>query len=87
MANLNKWDRYWHLYKLTEQDYEDLKEAQSSACAVCQEPLEDKAVVDHCHRTGKVRGLLCQQCNSGLGFFKDSILSLLRAIKYLIKGK
>ena len=87
MTNLNKWDRYWHLYKLTQQDYEDLLDRQEGLCKICTEPLDDSGVVDHCHTTGKVRGLLCQQCNSGLGFFKDSILSLLRAIKYLIKGK
>jgi hypothetical protein len=40
-------------------------------------------IVDHDHKIGKVRGLLCDQCNKGLGHFKDSKETLLKAIKYL----
>lgn len=42
-----------------------------------------KLVVDHCHSSGKVRGLLCHNCNRALGLFQDSMSSLTRAIEYL----
>jgi hypothetical protein len=42
--------------------------------------------VDHCHNTGKIRGILCTKCNTGLGSFKDNIELLMNAIKYL-KGE
>lgn len=50
-------------------------------CQICEEvgPL----VVDHCHSTGKVRGMLCQPCNQGLGHFKDRPAVMAQAIKYL----
>ena len=43
-------------------------------------------VVDHCHKTGKIRGLICDSCNVGLGRFKDNIDNLKNAIKYLEKN-
>jgi hypothetical protein len=43
----------------------------------------DLAMVDHCHRTNKTRGILCRQCNGGLGNFQDNPENLLRAIQYL----
>lgn len=42
--------------------------------------------IDHCHVTGKIRGILCRNCNTGLGFFKDSQIRLLQAIDYLKKN-
>ena len=50
-------------------------------CCICGEKQE--LVIDHDHRTGKVRGLLCGSCNKGLGFFKDNKKYLNSAIKYL----
>jgi hypothetical protein len=57
-------------------------------CAICGSEetnniKTNKMYVDHCHETGKVRGLLCNGCNSGLGHFKDSINNLKLAIEYL----
>lgn len=83
-----KWDDMWRLYGLSQANYQDMAEEQEGRCAVCDEPFNDDDNVDHCHRTGKVRGLLCSHCNKGLGFFKDSVPKLLKAIKYLItRGK
>jgi len=50
-------------------------------CVICGST--EKLVVDHCHITNKVRGMLCNHCNRGLGHFKDNIESLEKAIKYL----
>ena len=60
--------------------------AQDGGCAICK--VKDNGTyeyfsVDHCHKTLKVRGLLCTNCNNGLGRFKDRIDLLDAAIKYL----
>jgi hypothetical protein len=55
-------------------------------CQICDQKPEKKLVVDHCHKTGKVRGLLCQQCNLGLGAFRDNQDILDRAKLYLNKS-
>ena len=62
----------------------DFREKQGTLCAICggDKGLEALAL-DHCHSTGKLRGLLCRDCNLGLGNFKDSIEILHRAIEYL----
>lgn len=60
---------------------------QGDRCAICGADLlslPSRCVhADHCHATGALRGVLCQRCNSGLGFFKDDEARLLAAIKYL----
>jgi hypothetical protein len=72
-------------YGITLERFEELKAAQNNSCAVCNSLFSDseKACVDHCHTTNKVRGLLCHNCNRALGLFKDSLHSLNNAIKYL----
>lgn len=59
---------------------------QHHLCALCSTSL-DRFVIDHCHKTGQVRGILCYQCNTGLGFFNDSTDQLRIAIDYLEKFK
>lgn len=71
-------------YGLTQDDYDAMLQDQRGACAICNEPM-DKPHVDHNHTTGKVRGLLCQHCNMGLGHFRDSPLRLRLASAYLEK--
>lgn len=75
-------------FAMSEQDYFDKLHAQHGGCAICGKHPEnnwdgDWLTVDHSHKSGKVRGLLCGACNSGLGFFYDSIENLEAAIKYL----
>lgn len=72
-------------YGLTVEDYEIMFRAQGGTCPICLEALPngESASVDHCHRTGKVRGLLHRKCNAGLGMFKDDAQILRRALKYL----
>lgn len=74
-------------YSLTEESFIRLFNIQGRRCSICRtefikEDLRD-VHIDHCHRTGKVRGLLCTFCNKGLGDFKDNIRSLIRAVYYL----
>lgn len=80
-------------YGLSIDEYNKMFEEQQGKCAICCSFISnlDKsnkpAVVDHCHTTGKVRGLLCMQCNSLLGYAYDNIQILENAIKYLNQTK
>jgi len=80
--------RAWtlRLYGLTGSEYEELAAYQNWVCAICGKKETSKRgnlAVDHDHKTGKVRGLLCHKCNSGLGSFGDSPELLKSAINYL----
>lgn len=73
-------------YNIDLETYNQLLVDQNHKCAICktdETSLSKKLSVDHDHATGKIRGLLCQHCNLGLGHFKDNIDLLLDAIKYL----
>lgn len=73
-------------YGITQEDFDKMFSEQGGRCKICgthQEHCRRTLAIDHCHTTGKVRGLLCDNCNRGLGFFKDNIESLKAAIKYL----
>lgn len=71
-------------YGITLEQYEQLEKKQKGVCAICGNKNQNKKLdVDHCHKTGKVRGLLCSNCNNGLGKFKDDKTLLNKAIKYL----
>lgn len=65
--------------------YEDMLKNQDNKCAICKLEHSNlkKLHVDHCHKTGKVRGLLCNNCNNGLGKLGDSVENLELAIQYL----
>lgn len=89
-AKKNKHRRKYYVLKyttgLTKQQYEELAAAQKYKCAICTSPLSNngnKLSVDHCHITYLVRGLLCNKCNFGLGYFDDDPAKLLKAIDYL----
>lgn len=74
---------------LTETQFAEMLIAQGGLCLVCRCDLGHlkrdggRIHVDHCHRSGRVRGLLCLQCNVGLGMFRDSPALLIAAVKYL----
>lgn len=77
-------------YNLTVEQYNEMLKEQNHKCCICGMDEVDngrKLAVDHCHKTQKVRGLLCNFCNVGLGSFKDNINSLSKAISYLTKDK
>ena len=71
-------------YGITPEQYTTMLANQESKCAVCGNTMTNPHI-DHCHTTGKVRGLLCINCNQGLGKFKDDIDKLQHAIDYLNK--
>lgn len=79
-------------FGLSLEAYEKMHEAQNGLCAICHKPetaknnydaVTRKLAVDHCHKTGKIRQLLCTLCNQGLGSFKDDPVLIQAAIEYL----
>lgn len=68
---------------LSSKQYSDLLIKQKGCCAICKKKSKQKLVVDHCHEQGYIRGLLCRNCNAGLGQFLDNPLILEAAIGYL----
>lgn len=78
-------------YGITEDEYTSMLAQQNGVCAICKcaETAKSNAgyvknlAVDHCHSTGKIRGLLCHGCNTAIGKLKDDIELLNNAIKYL----
>jgi hypothetical protein len=87
-----EYSRETHLmrkYKLPIERYNQMLKEQDNKCKICSYEFGQKQgdiYVDHCHATKEVRGLLCQGCNSGLGYFKDNKDALAKAIDYLNKG-
>jgi hypothetical protein len=87
--NREKVKRYrqdWHLrkkYGIGLDEYEKRLADQGGVCAICSLPGEDTLDVDHDHKTGAVRALLCHLCNIGLGAFADDPARLERAMGYL----
>ena len=82
-------------YGITLDHYLWMAERQNGECAICGyrsinpkavSSLKTDLVVDHCHLTSRIRGLLCSNCNSGIGFLKENKNILLRAIEYLESG-
>ena len=77
-------------YGLTIETYNQMLFEQNGKCVICGIPQEEMMrpfAVDHCHRTGKVRGLLCFCCNTMLGKVNDNVNILISAIEYLERSK
>ena len=74
-------------YNLSIEEYDALLEAQNNSCKVCgthaKNNLKGKLYVDHCHITGKVRGMLCMKCNSALGLLNDGKELIKKLLDYL----
>lgn len=71
-------------YGITSEDYATALDVQGGGCAICGKPPTNRRLsVDHDHKTGKVRGLLCMSCNRGLGTYKDNSANLRKAAEYL----
>lgn len=70
-------------------DYRRMLAAQGGKCAICEKAPKKgrRLAVDHCHRTGKVRGLLCGSCNYSLGVWKDNPRRFSRAATYLLQSR
>lgn len=95
---LDRWGgyltRYWPDKSRKEAIYEyfRLLDIQNNVCKICSKPETfitynspkiRKLSIDHCHKTGKVRGLLCNRCNKGLGQFEDNLELLEKSLAYL----
>lgn len=72
-------------YSISLKEYKAMLNKQDGLCAICFGKNKDKRKlsVDHCHKTGKIRGLLCTKCNQAIGLFNDDPAILVRARKYL----
>ena len=75
-------------FGITLDDYDRMLKSQNNRCAICNSTSTSNKyhkyfAVDHCHTTKKVRGLLCTRCNAGIGYMKDDIERLQKAIAYL----
>jgi hypothetical protein len=84
-----EYSREWHMrrkYKITGDTYASMLAAQKGVCAICGNRQAKRLAIDHCHETGKVRGLLCTSCNRGIGYLGDSPERLRKALEYLTTG-
>lgn len=74
-------------YGIDLNEFDRMNRIQNGLCCICQRPERSPKTnnlsVDHCHKTGKIRGLLCMSCNMALGLFEDEPSRLSNAIKYL----
>jgi len=77
-------------YGVTLDQFNQVLKDQNGVCAICGCKHKNKLifpVLDHCHSSGKFRGILCALCNKALGLFKDDVGRLAKAIKYLERNK
>ena len=90
-----RWDRLRRTHGISREDYEALYAAQEGRCPICGTELPDAVVrrgetatrphVDHCHETGRVRGILCGPCNQGIGLMHDDAAIVQAAVDYLTR--
>jgi len=85
-------DKVYSQYGITKADYDRILVEQNGVCKICKNPetrrdkrsgLLLRLCIDHCHETGKVRGLLCFRCNTVLGSCKDDVKLMMNMINYL----
>lgn len=75
-------------YSITLEQFEEMLHKQGYRCLICECKVKLELFgVDHCHVTGKVRGILCRACNAGLGHFKDNPKVVARALLYLLDNE
>ena len=94
MQERQRASKLWSNYGLTLDEYEVMYRAQGGGCKICgsgphggpEWARKQWLSVDHCHATGQIRGLLCDNCNIGLGKFKDSPALLTAATEYLAQA-
>jgi len=78
------WAQTKTLYSVTKEQYQLLLRTQNGVCAICRcVPGKRHLHIDHCHESGKIRGLLCGNCNRGIGYLRDDVGILRLALVYL----
>jgi hypothetical protein len=80
-----RWARVQKLYGLSELDVAQMLIKQNCECLICNINIKNGYHIDHCHSTGKVRGLLCQKCNQAIGLLQESETLFLKASQYIEK--
>jgi hypothetical protein len=73
-------------FGITAEQFDEMLQLQNHCCAICMSPTpkgRGTFHVDHCHETGKIRGILCHDCNTGIGKLGDSLESVKKAVSYL----
>jgi hypothetical protein len=85
LSNEKRQERWIKRYGINAKDYAQLLEKQNGVCQICKKSCSSRQFlsVDHCHKTKKVRGLLCVKCNTALGMLDDSVEYFTAAIMYL----
>lgn len=83
-----RWVTLKHRYGITKEEYISMLEGQGGGCALCGVPESEKTLyVDHCHKTGKVRGILCPKCNTTVGQIETSGWDLVgKILSYCVQG-
>lgn len=82
--------RLQYRYGINLIQFEEMRDIQDQKCYICRKEekiIGHKLCVDHNHKTGRVRGLLCRNCNTGLGKFQEDLLTMLNAYNYLYEDK
>ena len=82
-ANRNWFQHKAKQYNIDMEELEKMFEGANGVCNICKQAPDRWLVIDHCHNSLKIRGLLCERCNQALGLFKDSPEVLSTAIEYL----
>ncbi len=87
---VRRWQSLLRKHGITKEEYERLEKKQGGLCAICRKKESEiyrgtllRLAVDHDHKTGKVRGLLCRACNLAIGKFGEDLETLKRAVAYL----
>lgn len=96
-SHRKKRNRVMKQYGMTLKELEDLQVQAGGRCQICDSTPESQTAhwrsgthtlfVDHCHRTGRVRGLLCRNCNTAIGLMKDDPELIMKMIDYLFHGR
>ena len=82
----SKWSRYEKIYGLSQDGFNALLKKQNQLCCICEQNLLSKNLhVDHCHKTGIVRGLLCSKCNQAIGLLDEDVGRFEKAAKYIAR--
>src|SRR2546428_9677 len=84
LTNISERARLLRMYGITPEQYDQMLLEQQGRCKICpRRPSKRKLNIDHCHKTGKVRGLLCWRCNQMLGYAGDQASVLRGGADYL----
>ena len=74
-------------HKITREQYDFLVQSADGKCSICRKKFVRQFHIDHDHDTGKIRELLCNRCNLGIGYFDEDVAILMAALRYLQKHK